>query len=101
MNRSRSSPSSGSDTDDESAGSWAFWISGGRSAASICDRPTVNAVARSIAEAVAEYDGELAIYTLAGSEMSHAAGRAGLNAVPEFFADRPLNKDGSVVMFGW
>jgi len=59
------------------------------------------AVARSIAEAVAEYDGELAIYTLAGSEMSHAAGRAGLNVVPEFFADRPLNEDGSVVMFGW
>ena len=59
------------------------------------------AVTRSLAEAVAEYDAELAIYTIAGSEMSHAAQRAGLHAVPEFFADRPLNQDGSVVMFGW
>ena len=60
-----------------------------------------NAVARSIAEAAAEYQEGLAVYTLAGSEMWHAAERAGLRAVPEFFADRPLRSDGSVVMFGW
>ncbi len=57
--------------------------------------------ARSIAEAVAEFDGGLAIYTLAGSEMWHAAGRVGLNAVSEFFADRPIRRDGTVVMFRW
>ena len=33
--------------------------------------------------------------------MWHAAERAGLRAVSEFFADRPLRSDGSVVMFGW
>jgi UPF0271 protein len=59
------------------------------------------ALARAIAEAVAEYDDALAVYTLAGSELSDAAGAAGLQVVPEFFADRPLRADGSVVMFGW
>jgi UPF0271 protein len=60
-----------------------------------------DAVARSIAEAAAEYQEGIAVYTLAGSEMWHAAERAGLRAVSEFFADRPLKSDGSVVMFGW
>lgn len=59
------------------------------------------ALARAIAEAVAELDERLPIYTLAGSEMFGAAEAAGLRAVPEFFADRPLRADGSVVMFGW
>jgi UPF0271 protein len=58
-------------------------------------------LARAIAEAVAELGGDLPIYTLAGSEMWDAAEAAGLPAVAEFFADRPLRGDGSVVMFGW
>jgi UPF0271 protein len=60
-----------------------------------------HALARAIAEAVASYDDALAVYTLAGSELWDAAGAAGLRVVPEFFADRPLRADGSVVMFGW
>lgn len=59
------------------------------------------AVARALAEAVAEHDSDLSIYTLHGSEMWQAAARAGLRAVPEFFADRPLRADGTVVMFRW
>ncbi len=59
------------------------------------------AIARAIAEAVAEYDPRLPIYTLAGSEMARAASEAGLRSVPEFFADRPIHQDGSVVMFRW
>lgn len=59
------------------------------------------AVARAIAEAVAEHDDSLFVYTLEGSEMWQAALRAGLPAVAEFFADRPMLPDGSVVMFQW
>jgi UPF0271 protein len=59
------------------------------------------ALARAIVEAVAEHDDGLAIYTLAGSELWDAALEAGLRPVAEFFADRPLRADGSVVMFGW
>ena len=59
------------------------------------------AVARAVADAVAEYDDGLPVYTLAGSEMEAAAHAAGLRVVPEFFADRPLRGDGSVVMFRW
>lgn len=58
-------------------------------------------VARAVAEAVAEFDDRLPIYTLRGSELWHAAGVAGLQVVAEFFADRPLRADGSVVMFRW
>lgn len=58
-------------------------------------------VAGAVAEAVAEHDDSLAIYTLHGSEMWQAAEKLGLRAVPEFFADRPLRADGSVVMFQW
>jgi 5-oxoprolinase (ATP-hydrolysing) subunit A len=58
-------------------------------------------LARAIAEAVGRLGGALAIYTLQGSEMWQAADAAGLPAVAEFFADRPLHSDGSVVMFGW
>lgn len=57
-------------------------------------------LARAIAEAVASI-GELPIYTLAGSEMWDAAETAGLLPIAEFFADRPLHSDGSVLMFGW
>lgn len=41
------------------------------------------------------------MYTLARSEMAAAAHAAGLRVVPEFFADRPMRGDGSVVMFRW
>ncbi len=58
-------------------------------------------IATAVAGAVAEFDDSLPVFTLAGSEMSDAATRAGLNVVTEFFADRPLRRDGSVVMFGW
>ncbi|HEU5388026.1 MAG TPA: 5-oxoprolinase subunit PxpA [Streptosporangiaceae bacterium] len=58
-------------------------------------------IARAVVEAVAEFDDSLPVFTLAGSEMSHAATKAGLQVVTEFFADRPLRGDGSVVMFGW
>lgn len=59
------------------------------------------AIARAIAEAVAEYDPRLPIYTLAGSQMARAAAEAGLRPIPEFFADRPIHQDASVVMFRW
>lgn len=59
------------------------------------------ALARAVAEAVADFDDRLPVYTLEGSEMWDAAQAAGLGAVPEFFADRPIHRDGSVVMFGW
>ena len=65
--------------------------------ATLDDRRTAAAVA----EAVAEFDDSLPVFTLAGSEMSDAAAKAGLPVVTEFFADRPLRGDGSVVMFGW
>ncbi|MEA2252294.1 MAG: 5-oxoprolinase (ATP-hydrolyzing) subunit [Solirubrobacteraceae bacterium] len=58
-------------------------------------------LARAIAQAIAQLGERLPVYTLAGSEMWHAAEAAGLPAVAEFFADRPLRSDGSVVMFGW
>lgn len=58
-------------------------------------------IARAVAEAVAEFDSGLPVFTLAGSEMAAAADRAGLPVVTEFFADRPLRADGTVVMFGW
>jgi UPF0271 protein len=58
-------------------------------------------VAGAVAEAIAGYDPRLPVYTLEGSEMARAAYAAGLRVVPEFFADRPLRGDGSVVMFRW
>lgn len=59
------------------------------------------AIARAIAEAVGEHDDTLSIYTLDDSAMWQVASKAGLPVVPEFFADRPLRPDGSVVMFQW
>ena len=58
-------------------------------------------VARAIVEAVGEFDDRLPIYTLADGELWHAAKAAGLRPVAEFFADRPIHRDGSVVMFEW
>jgi 5-oxoprolinase (ATP-hydrolysing) subunit A len=54
-----------------------------------------------LARAIVEAVDELPIYTLAGSELWRAAEAAGVPAVAEFFADRPLRSDGSVVMFDW
>jgi UPF0271 protein len=59
------------------------------------------ALARAIVESVARIDEGLPVYTLAGSEVWHAAGAAGILPVAEFFADRPMRRDGTVVMFGW
>ena len=50
---------------------------------------------------MAEFDDTLPMFTVAGSEMSDAAAKKGLQVITEFFADRPLRADGSVVMFGW
>src|ERR1700736_947891 len=44
------------------------------------------AIARAVAEAVAEFDSRLPVYTLAGGALAMAAETAGLRAVPEFFA---------------
>jgi UPF0271 protein len=58
-------------------------------------------LARAIVESVARIDEGLPVYTLAGSEVWHAAEAAGILPVAEFFADRPMRLDGDVVMFGW
>jgi UPF0271 protein len=58
-------------------------------------------LARAIAEATAKVDDGLPVYTLAGSEVWDAALAAGVQPVAEFFADRPIRRDGEVVMFGW
>ncbi|MGH2967746.1 MAG: 5-oxoprolinase subunit PxpA, partial [Solirubrobacteraceae bacterium] len=58
-------------------------------------------LARAIAEAVGGIGDGLPVYTLAGGELWHAAGDAGVPPVAEFFADRPIRRDGSVVMFDW
>ena len=54
-----------------------------------------------LARAIVEVVDELPVYTLAGSELWHAAEAAGVPAVAEFFADRPMHSDGTVVMFNW
>ena len=54
-----------------------------------------------LARAIVEVVDELPVYTLAGSELWHAAQAAGVPAVAEFFADRPMHSDGTVVMFNW
>ena len=58
-------------------------------------------LARAIVEAVGRVDDGLPVYTLSGSEVWHAAEAAGVLPVAEFFADRPMRRDGDVVMFGW
>jgi UPF0271 protein len=59
------------------------------------------ALARAIVEAVGGLGDGLPVYTLAGGELWHAAEAAGVPPVAEFFADRPVRRDGSVVMFDW
>jgi UPF0271 protein len=58
-------------------------------------------LSRAIVEAVGEYDERLPLYTLAGSETWVVAEAAGIRPVAEFFADRPLRADGTVIMFDW
>jgi UPF0271 protein len=60
-----------------------------------------DALARAIAEAVAAVRADLPIFTIKNSAMDRAATRLGLPVIAEFFADRPLNADGSVKMFDW
>lgn len=66
--------------------------------AALDDARTAAAVCEAVAESA---DSQLPVFTLAGSEMAAAASAKGLPVVTEFFADRPLRGDGSVVMFGW
>ena len=58
-------------------------------------------VAKAIATAIARVAPSAAVYTLAGSEMWHAASSLGLRPVAEFFADRPIRGDGSYDFFEW
>jgi UPF0271 protein len=58
-------------------------------------------LARAIVEAVGGLGDGLPLYTLAGSELWQAAEAVGVPPVAEFFADRPIRRDGSVVMFDW
>ncbi len=53
--------------------------------------------AEAIVAAAAEYDPSLAILGLPGSELLAAADAAGLDAVPEAFADRAYRPDGGLV----
>jgi 5-oxoprolinase (ATP-hydrolysing) subunit A len=55
------------------------------------------AAAQAVVAAAAEYDPSLAILGLPGSELLAAADNAGLEAVPEAFADRAYRPDGGLV----
>jgi UPF0271 protein len=59
------------------------------------------AISRAIVEAILEQDPGLMIYTIDGSATFRAAQKAGLRAVPEFFADRGYSARGKVKMFDW
>jgi 5-oxoprolinase (ATP-hydrolysing) subunit A len=58
---------------------------------------SVPSLAAAVVEAAAEYDPSLAILGLPGSELLAAADQAGLEAVPEAFADRAYRPDGGLV----
>lgn len=53
--------------------------------------------AKAVIAAVLEYDSSLAVLGLPNSELLIAAEKAGLEAVPEAFADRAYRRDGSLV----
>lgn len=55
-----------------------------------------NTLAMSIATAVYDYDKQLQLYGLAGSELIHAAKAVGLTTRNEVFADRTYQSDGSL-----
>lgn len=54
-------------------------------------------LSEAICEAVKEFDPELILMGLAGSELVKAAEEAGLNYANEFFSDRAYEEDGSLV----
>ena len=54
-------------------------------------------VADAIARAVAAFDPTLPLVVLSGSTMADAGGDAGLDVVPEVFADRAFGADGTLV----
>ncbi len=56
-----------------------------------------HAAARAVIDAAAEYDPSLAVLGLPDSELLAAADAAGLEAVPEAFADRAYRPDGGLV----
>ncbi|MGI4847898.1 MAG: 5-oxoprolinase subunit PxpA [Janthinobacterium lividum] len=58
------------------------------------------ALAEVIVSAIRDIDPQLAVFGLAGSELIHAARRAGMTAVEEVFADRGYQADGSLVKRG-
>ena len=53
-------------------------------------------LAEAIAQAVHDFDRELVLFGLAGSEMIRAADKLGLRAAAEVFADRSYQDDGSL-----
>lgn len=55
------------------------------------------ALADAIAAAVRDLDRSLVLFGLAGSELVRAAGRAGIAAAPEAFADRNYTRTGALV----
>jgi UPF0271 protein len=55
------------------------------------------AQARAVVDAVRDYDADLPVLGLPGSELLRAAEAAGLRAVPEFFADRGYTPGGALV----
>ncbi|MBI4028403.1 MAG: 5-oxoprolinase subunit PxpA [Verrucomicrobia bacterium] len=58
-------------------------------------------LSRAMVEAALEFDEDLMIYAIRGSETDHEATRLGLRVVPEFFADRGYHSSGKVKMFDW
>jgi 5-oxoprolinase (ATP-hydrolysing) subunit A len=58
---------------------------------------TVRSAAQALVAAAAEYDPSLAVLGLPGSELLAAADDAGLEAVPEAFADRAYTPEGGLV----
>ena len=57
----------------------------------------IAALAKAICEAIYEYDKDLILMGLAGSEMIKAAKAMGLKAAAEVFADRAYEEDGTLV----
>jgi 5-oxoprolinase (ATP-hydrolysing) subunit A len=55
-------------------------------------------LARALVESAARLGPGIPIYTQEGTEVWHAAERAGVWAVAEYNADRPLRRDGSIVL---
>jgi UPF0271 protein len=53
-------------------------------------------LARAIAQAVRDFDAELVLYGLSGSELIRAGREAGLTVASEVFADRTYQSDGSL-----